>query len=247
MLNSDPCATTAAAAWLKSLAAALASGSAADAADLFTEDCYWRDLLTFTWNVKTLEGRPAIAAMLTSQLAACAPDDFAVTQAESTADGAVEAWFTFGTATAHGAGRLRLEGGLCRTLFTMADDLIGHEEPRGRRRPQGLTHRADRARITWSEARTRDAAALGRTRQPYVAILGGGQGGIMLAARLKQLGVPAVVIERNARPGDSWRNRYRSLVLHDPVWFDHLPYIPFPDTWPVFTPKDKMGDWLVLS
>src|SRR5690606_34361237 len=37
---------------------------------------------------------------------------------------------------------------------------------------------------------------------------------------------------------------YRSLVLHDPVWYDHLPYIPFPENWPVFTPKDKMGDWL---
>lgn len=53
-----------------------------------------------------------------------------------------------------------------------------------------------------------------------------------------------MVIETRARPGDSWRSRYRSLVLHDPVWYDHLPYIPFPDSWPVFTPKDKMGDRL---
>jgi putative flavoprotein involved in K+ transport len=35
-------------------------------------------------------------------------------------------------------------------------------------------------------------------------------------------------------------------VLHDPVWYDHLPYIPFPENWPVFTPKDKMGDWLEM-
>lgn len=27
------------------------------------------------------------------------------------------------------------------------------------------------------------------------------------------------------------------------VWFNHLPYIPFPETWPVFTPKDKLADW----
>jgi putative flavoprotein involved in K+ transport len=66
----------------------------------------------------------------------------------------------------------------------------------------------------------------------------------MLGARLRQLGVPTIITEKNARPGDSWRNRYRSLVLHDPVWYDHLPYMPFPDNWPVFTPKDKMGDWL---
>jgi putative flavoprotein involved in K+ transport len=66
----------------------------------------------------------------------------------------------------------------------------------------------------------------------------------MLGARLRQLGVPTIITEKNARPGDSWRNRYRSLVLHDPVWYDHLPYIPFPPNWPVFTPKDKMGDFL---
>ena len=37
--------------------------------------------------------------------------------------------------------------------------------------------------------------------------------------------------------------RYRQLVLHDPVWYDHLPYIPFPSHWPVFTPKDKLAEW----
>jgi putative flavoprotein involved in K+ transport len=58
--------------------------------------------------------------------------------------------------------------------------------------------------------------------------------------------VPTIILEKNARAGDSWRNRYQSLVLHDPVWYDHLPYIPFPPHWPVFTPKDKMGDWLEM-
>jgi len=60
------------------------------------------------------------------------------------------------------------------------------------------------------------------------------------------LNVPTIIIEKNARPGDSWRNRYKSLCLHDPVWYDHLPYIPFPDHWPVFSPKDKIGDWLEM-
>lgn len=74
-------------------------------------------------------------------------------------------------------------------------------------------------------------------------IFGGGPGGIALGARLKHLGVPGLIIGKNSRVGHSWRNRYRSLVLHDPVWCDHLLYIPFPAHWPVFTPKDKMGDW----
>ena len=67
-----------------------------------------------------------------------------------------------------------------------------------------------------------------------------------LGARLKRLGVPTIIVEKNERPGDSWRKRYKSLCLHDPVWYDHMPYIPFPDDWPVFSPKDKLGDWLEM-
>ena len=77
-------------------------------------------------------------------------------------------------------------------------------------------------------------------------IVGGGQGAIGLGARLRQLGVPTIICERNERPGDSWRKRYKSLCLHDPVWYDHLPYIKFPENWPVFSPKDKIGDWLEM-
>lgn len=68
----------------------------------------------------------------------------------------------------------------------------------------------------------------------------------MLATRLKKLGVPTIVLEKNKRAGDSWRNRYRFLTLHDPIWYVHFPYIPFPDDWPIFTPKNKMGDWLEM-
>ena len=53
-------------------------------------------------------------------------------------------------------------------------------------------------------------------------------------------------MEKNERPGDSWRKRYKSLCLHDPVWYDHMPYIKFPENWPVFSPKDKIGDWLEM-
>jgi cation diffusion facilitator CzcD-associated flavoprotein CzcO len=44
--------------------------------------------------------------------------------------------------------------------------------------------------------------------------------------------------------GDNWRTRYHNLVLHDPVWFDHMPYVPYPETFPVHIPKDKMANWL---
>jgi putative flavoprotein involved in K+ transport len=82
--------------------------------------------------------------------------------------------------------------------------------------------------------------------EPEVIIIGAGQCGLAVAANLGLSGVDTLVIEKNARVGDNWRNRYRSLVLHDPIWADHLPYLPFPDSWPVRTPKDKLGDWLEL-
>jgi putative flavoprotein involved in K+ transport len=87
---------------------------------------------------------------------------------------------------------------------------------------------------------------LGHSVQPYCLIVGGGQNGLMLAARLKRLGVSALVIDALPRPGDGWRMRYPSLYLHDPVFLDHFPYLPFPDHWPLYTSKDKIADWLEI-
>src|SRR6185437_662745 len=104
----------------------------------------------------------------------------------------------------------------------------GFEERKGALRPMGVDRGVYRREQTWLEAKCAEEEALGTGRQPYCVVIGGGQGGIMLGARLKQLHVPTIILEKNSHPGDSWRNRYRSLVLHDPVWYDHLPYIPFP-------------------
>jgi cation diffusion facilitator CzcD-associated flavoprotein CzcO len=57
------------------------------------------------------------------------------------------------------------------------------------------------------------------------------------------LKVDTLVIDEKDRIGDNWRRRYHQLVLHDPVWFDHMPYLPFPQSWPVFTPKDKLAEF----
>ncbi|MCZ8544024.1 NAD(P)/FAD-dependent oxidoreductase [Mesorhizobium qingshengii] len=235
-----------AAAWLGSFAKALEAGDVAAAGNMFVDDCYWRDLLTFTWNVKTMEGREAIADMLRATLPTAKPAAWRLAGEATSDEGTIEAWFSFETAVATGQGVMRLRDGRCQTLFTAMTELKGFEERKGPARPLGVRHKADPERETWSEARARETRELGAGEQPYCLVIGGGQGGIMLGARLRQLGVPTIIIEKNARPGDSWRNRYRSLVLHDPVWYDHLPYIPFPENWPVFTPKDKMGDWLEM-
>jgi putative flavoprotein involved in K+ transport len=232
--------------WLSSFEEALTRGDAAAAAELFLEDSYWRDLVAFTWNIKTVEGRDGVQDMLEATLADVKPRGFATSEPPSEAEGITEGWFEFETETGRGHGVLRLKDGRAWTLLTALRELKGHEEPRGLARPYGVEHGADPDRETWLEAREREAAELGYTRQPYVVIVGGGQGGIGLGARLRQLGVPTIIVERNERPGDSWRNRYKSLCLHDPVWYDHMPYIKFPENWPVFSPKDKIGDWLEM-
>lgn len=233
---------------LAKLGDALASGNIDAAVNLFQAECYWRDLVTFTWNLKTMEGHEQVRDMLKHQLAATKPSNFVqdTKEAASEAGGVTDGWFEFETGVARGYGHIRLKDGLIWTMLTTMTELKGHEEPKGIRRPMGAEHGHDRNRKTWKEKRENEAAELGYSTQPYVVIIGGGQGGIALGARLRQLGVPTIIIEKNERPGDSWRKRYKSLCLHDPVWYDHLPYIPFPENWPVFTPKDKVGDWLEM-
>ncbi|MEM7058580.1 MAG: NAD(P)/FAD-dependent oxidoreductase [Pseudomonadota bacterium] len=230
--------------WLADFETALSGGDEAGATAMFGEDCYWRDLVLMTWNIKTMEGHGAIQDMLQTVLAQVKPGCFALEGDGSEADGITEGWFTMETATARGKGHVRLKGDKAWTLLTTMVELKGHEEAKGPSRPHGVEHGAFRDRETYKERRDRESAEFGAETQPYCVIIGGGQGGIALGARLKRLGVPTVILEKNDRPGDSWRNRYKSLCLHDPVWYDHLPYIPFPDHWPVFSPKDKIGDWL---
>ncbi|MBU3737741.1 MAG: NAD(P)/FAD-dependent oxidoreductase [Rhodoferax sp.] len=236
--------------WLSDFEAALTGGRADAVTALFDADCYWRDLVAFTWNIRTQEGYAAIADMLQHRLGDVAPSQFRLEGEATEADGVVDAWFTFETRVARGRGHLRLKsaGGADRawTLLTTMTELKGFEEKKGERRIKGAEHGAFKDRKSWLELRQQEQARLGYEEQPYVVIIGGGQGGIMLAARLRRLGVPTIVVEKNEKPGDSWRKRYKTLCLHDPVWYDHLPYLPFPDDWPVFAPKDKVGDWLEM-
>jgi putative flavoprotein involved in K+ transport len=235
-------------AWLGRFEAALGKNDVAAAAALFAPQSFWRDLISFTWNIKTVEGPEGVTEMLRATVDHVRPSGFTADPAEQVteAGGVTEAWIRFETAAGRGHGHLRLKGDQAWTFLTTLYELKGHEEPQNERRPKGVHHGADPHRVTWLERRQREAEELGFTTQPYVVIVGGGQGGIALGARLRQLGVPTIIIERNERPGDSWRKRYKSLCLHDPVWYDHLPYIDFPRNWPIFSPKDKIADWLEM-
>jgi putative flavoprotein involved in K+ transport len=231
-------------AWLAAFQSALTARDVDRAVELFAPTCFWRDLVAFSWNITTVEGRDGVRDLLEATLDRTDPQGFRATEPPAGADGVDEAWVEFETAVGRGRGHLRLQDGRAWTLLTTLYELKGHEEPVRDRRPKGAEHGIHRERETWRDRREREARELGYRTQPYVLVVGGGQGGIALGARLRQLDVPTIVIDKHPRPGDQWRSRYKSLCLHDPVWYDHLPYIKFPDNWPVFAPKDKIADWL---
>ncbi|MEO7351496.1 MAG: nuclear transport factor 2 family protein [Marmoricola sp.] len=186
--------------WLALFESALSSRDVERAAALFATESYWRDLVSFTWNLTTVEGRDGVTELLGGTLETTDPSGFATEEPPGEADGVVTAWIVFETAVGRGRGLLRLkaEDGEDRawTLLTTLYELKGHEEPRGTHRPMGAEHGATKGRVTWKEKRQDEAESLGSTTQPYVLVVGGGQGGIALGARLRQLGVPSLVIDK---------------------------------------------------
>lgn len=232
--------------WLDNFDKALSAGDAKAVAALFEGEGFWRDLVSFTWNIKTMEGASQIESMVSACHEQVKPTNWVIDEEPTEADGITEAWLNFETAVGRGRGHVRLRDGKAFTLLTTLVELKGHEEPKGPSRAMGVEHGAETNRRNWLEKRQEETEKLGSEEQPYCLIIGGGQGGIALGARMRMLNVPTIIIEKNERPGDSWRKRYKSLCLHDPVWYDHLPYLPFPQHWPVFSPKDKLGDWLEM-
>jgi cation diffusion facilitator CzcD-associated flavoprotein CzcO len=127
------------------------------------------------------------------------------------------------------------------TLLTALDELRGFEEQLGTSRPRGQAYSRDFCGPNWLDLRnaSRDYA----DRDPTVLVVGGGQAGLAIAARLKQLKVDTLIVDRGARIGDNWRKRYHALTLHNQVQVNHMPYMPFPPNWPTYIPKDKLANW----
>lgn len=224
---------------------------------------YWRDHLCLTWVTRTLKGRGQIGSFLRNETAhdggeAKLPKRLTVDKSTAWRSPQLSAFDSFQEHTCirfyvdiealpgRGRGVVRLAEGedgrfYIASLFTSLVEIDGHPEPVGRQRPKGVEHKGRHDEPNWRERR--EAAAKFEDVQPAVLVVGAGQAGLAIAARLQMQGVPTLVIDRNPRVGDSWRNRYHHLVLHDPIWYDHMPYIPFPEHWPVFSPKDKIADF----
>lgn len=241
-------------AWLAELNAALARGDWRGAAEVMGEDSYWRDLLTFGWAFRTCHGVDAIAEALALHYAGSGSHGFAIDGEPSVGRlGAfgetIEFFIAFETGVATGRGYVRLildpkapeRFRALATLTAMKELKAFPELHRRERRCEALPVPV-REWQNWQDRRVATRAF--RDRDPEVIIVGAGMAGIMTAARLQQLDIPTLIVDQTARIGDVWRKRYHSLTLHNEVCTNHFPYLPFPDTWPVYIPKDKLANWM---
>lgn len=222
-------------AWFIQFVEAMADATAV--VDLFVDEGLWRDMLAFTWDCHTYEGRNTIRKFLADQLPKFNPSAFRfhdeLTGFYMPYEDLVwiQAFFDFDTTIGHASGVFRLvplaDGSWkAHTVYTGLEGLTGFPEKIGplRNHEMNCAHFLDM--------------------EPTAIIIGGGHSGLILAARLKILGIDTLVVERNERVGDNWRKRYTSIFLHEPFWCDHLPYFPFPPSSPVFTPGLQFADWL---
>ena len=241
-------------AWLRRFNQALEVGDAAGVAALFRADGHWRDVVALTWRIGTLSGREAVAAPLLDAARAQGARDFAVDpdrlpprHVERAGEATVEAILRFETKAGRGAGVLRIkladaDMAQAWTLMTSLDHVAGHDEENARIAREEPAFDRDFGGPNWLDKRR----AVGRydDREPTVLVVGGGHAGLTAAAALGALNVDALVVDRMARVGDNWRLRYHGLKLHNQVYSNHLPYLPFPKTWPRYIPKDKIANWL---
>ncbi len=241
--------------WLARFETALTSRDGIQLKKLFHPDSYWRDVLALSWNIQTINGADAILKELKIHAGRAAPCGFAIDPDRAAPRSvmragvsAIEAIFKFETAEGRGNGILRLipdanDGHTMKawTLLTALDELKGFEEQQGISRPRGQSYSRDFRGPNWLDLRKADAEYADR--DPQVLVIGGGHSGLSIAARLKQLQVDTLIVDREARIGDNWRHRYHALTLHNQVQVNHLPYMLFPPNWPTYIPKDKLANW----
>ncbi len=241
--------------WLAQFGRCLAQPSSADLGQLLLQDCYWRDVLALTWNMETVAGRSNVIARLTETAAGVEPGSLSLDGdapepqfVSRVGRDVVEAFFTFATRQGRARGIVRLVAASddeqqpqAWTVLTSLEELKGFEEKTDSNRPTGQSHSRDFRGPNWLDER--QTAEAYEDRDPAVLVVGGGQAGLASAARLVQIGVDTLIIDKHDRIGDNWRKRYHALTLHNQVQVNHLPYMPFPPTWPTYIPKDKLANW----
>lgn len=243
-------------AWLSRFEQTLSQARAEDLAALFEADGNWRDVLAFTWHLTPRIGASSIADALIARQSSVQARDFRISPTRTPPRSVkrlgrdcIEALFTFETKVGRADGVLRLVAASDGThkawvLSTNLEELRGFEEKIDANRPTGAAYSRNFGGDNWEDVRRKAQAY--DDHDPTVLVIGGAQAGLAVAARLNQVGVDTLVVEKWPRIGDSWRKRYHSLALHNSIHVNHLPYMPFPPTWPNYIPKDMLGLWFEI-
>ncbi|KAL4957079.1 putative flavin-binding monooxygenase [Aspergillus filifer] len=248
--------------WLESLNnyfRDVAKGDTPSISHLFHQDSWWRDMLAVTWDFRTINGIEKISRFILEHYSSARLGNVSLhtsgnvePKAEHPVEGLiwVTACFTFYTRCGRGNGVVYLTpcssngGWKAYSVYTALDSLNLCGERVGVNRLEGTIAPELRGNPgeSWMENREKEVEF--RDSEPTVLVVGAGQSGLNLVARLKTLGQSCLIVEKNERVGDNWRKRYRTLVTHDHVETCHMAYLPFPKTWPKYLPKDKLADWL---
>ena len=237
--------------WLQKFSQALNSRKIEELQNCFSDDAHWRDLLSFTWSISPFEGGLAISEGLLAFQVDINADNFVLAHGRTeprtiTRLGVdvIEGIFTFETRFGKCEGVVRLlaeQPSKAWIFLTTLFELKGYEEKNGVRRPSGEAYSRNFGGSNWLDQR--QLAQAFDDRDPQVLVVGGGQAGLAIAARLGQLEIDTLVVDKHKRIGDNWRKRYHSLALHNQIHVNHLPYMPFPPTWPKYIPKDMLANW----
>ncbi len=224
--------------WLSRFNAAAADPAAGALAGLFLDDSHWRDAVGLGWELVTVSGRSELTHKLAGALKAFQAREFAIDPkrcaprvVERAGLPAIEAILQFETKVGRCAGLVRFrqdQPDKAWTLHTALDQIRGHEETTLRAARDGVAFQRDFHGPSWLDRRSERDRFLDR--DPAVLVVGGGHAGLSAAARLGQLNIDTLVIDREKRIGDNWRLRYRALHLHNTYHSNHLPYLPFPPT-----------------
>ncbi|KFY89265.1 hypothetical protein V498_06476 [Pseudogymnoascus sp. VKM F-4517 (FW-2822)] len=220
--------------WLQNLQQKVSENQLRDVSELFIDECWWRDIVALSWNITTKCGRNEISQYLQLQAAKSGfgqlnvVDQGALQPRLSNMGGLIwiESGFSFETKVGTGRGIVRLAnvGPLqwkAWIVHTNLDELKGFPEQSPQEKPKCY-----------------------KPTNSQVLIIGAGQSGLALAARLKALGVSALIVDKSPQVGDSWRQRYESVKSHTPRYTDHFPHLDYPSDYPDFLPRNHIIGWM---
>jgi putative flavoprotein involved in K+ transport len=251
--------------WLARFAEALRAPDAQALAPLFEERCHWRNLCGLGFGLRTRSGRDAVCDALHARALKWEftqprlhPRHGPPRLADCAGEPVLQFTIAFRSRAGEGVGVVRLADPAAAsprawTLMTALSSLrAGDDVAPGRAGADddasaGTIARTaesagDRDRPNWLDRR--EAQRAFAHRDPEVLVVGGGHAGICAAAELRQQGVDTLIVDRAQRIGDSWRLRYHALKLHNRTPINHMPYRPFPATFPAYSTKDQIANWL---